>query len=229
MKDELSLNCYKTFIFDCDGVVLDSNKVKTEAFYRATLPYGALAASAMVNYHISNGGVSRYKKFAYFLENIAPRNVAHFQTECNLKKLLNDYASHVRQGLLNCKISDGLRRLRFSLCDSKWLIVSGGDQIELRDVFEKRGICEYFDGGIFGSPETKDQILARQLASGSLEMPALFLGDSKYDYLAANAAGIDFIFLSDWTEMVDWQVWVSENNIMSYSSLNSILEIFPCG
>ncbi|NLC22432.1 MAG: HAD family hydrolase, partial [Halomonadaceae bacterium] len=33
------LKAYLTLVFDCDGVVLDSNRVKTEAFYQATLPY----------------------------------------------------------------------------------------------------------------------------------------------------------------------------------------------
>ena len=61
---------YSTLVFDCDGVVLDSNKVKTEAFYQATLPYGKSAAQAMVDYHVANGGVSRYKKFTYFLQQI---------------------------------------------------------------------------------------------------------------------------------------------------------------
>lgn len=35
----------------------------------------------------------------------------------------------------------------------------------------------------------------------SLSVPALFLGDSKYDYQAASAAGLDFVFLSGWSEV----------------------------
>ena len=35
---------YASLVFDCDGVVLNSNKVKTEAFYQAVLPYGEAAA-----------------------------------------------------------------------------------------------------------------------------------------------------------------------------------------
>lgn len=55
------------------------------------------------------------------------------------------------------------------------LIVSGGDQAELRDVFSQRGISEWFDGGIFGSPDSKDEILARELANGNIDQPALFV------------------------------------------------------
>jgi beta-phosphoglucomutase-like phosphatase (HAD superfamily) len=82
----LSLNRYNTLIFDCDGVVLNSNAVKTNAFYQTTLPYGQAAADAMVEYHVANGGVSRYKKFAYFLESIVPIHAKNVYT--NLDSLL---------------------------------------------------------------------------------------------------------------------------------------------
>lgn len=40
---------YRCYVFCCDGVVLDSNKVKTEVFYKAAFPYGKAAAQAMVD------------------------------------------------------------------------------------------------------------------------------------------------------------------------------------
>ncbi|WP_345799762.1 HAD family hydrolase [Marinobacter bryozoorum] len=210
---------YTTIVFDCDGVVLHSNKVKTEAFYQATLPYGEAAAQAMVDYHVANGGVSRYKKFAHFLEQIAPNHTT--QQGPDLEALLQAYASYVREGLLSCEVAPGLEALREQTPDARWLIVSGGDQAELRDVFAQRGIAEWFDGGIFGSPDTKDEILARELSSGNIQQPALFLGDSKYDHQAASAAGLDFVFLSGWSEVVDWKVWVNEEQLRHYFDIDS--------
>lgn len=212
---------YTTLVFDCDGVVLDSNKVKTEAFYQATLPYGEAAARAMVDYHVANGGVSRYKKFAYFLEQIAPNHAE--QQGPNLEALLQAYAGYVREGLLSCEVAQGLEALREQTPDACWLIVSGGDQAELRDVFAQRGIAKWFDGGIFGSPDTKDEILARELASGNIQQPALFLGDSKYDYQAASAAELDFVFLSGWSEVAGWHDWVEGKGINSYRSVADLV------
>ena len=63
MKD---VSQYATCVFDCDGVVLDSNQIKTQAFYNATQSYGHEFADQLVNYHLKNGGVSRYEKFEYF-------------------------------------------------------------------------------------------------------------------------------------------------------------------
>ncbi|MFH7588119.1 HAD family hydrolase [Oceanimonas smirnovii] len=214
---------YTTLVFDCDGVVLDSNKVKTEAFYQATLPYGKSAAQAMVDYHVAHGGVSRYKKFAYFLEHIAPSYAEQRKPLPNLEELLQAYASYVREGLLSCEITPGLEALRKQTPNARWLIVSGGDQAELRDIFAQRDIARWFDGGIFGSPDTKDEILSRELASGNILQPALFLGDSKYDYQAANTAGLDFVFLSDWSEVADWETWVQAEKLNSCQSVNELL------
>ena len=206
---------YETIVFDCDGVVLHSNKIKTQAFYQATLPYGETAAQAMVDYHIANGGISRYKKFTYFLDTLVQAS----QTGPKLEELLANYAVRIREGLLSCEVAEGLLRLREQTAKTRWLIVSGGDQTELRDIFTLRGMTELFDGGIYGSPESKDEILVRELASGNIQQPALFLGDSKYDYQAATQAGLDFIFLRKWSEALDAESWLMDENITSKFSL----------
>ncbi|NYS78420.1 HAD family hydrolase [Halomonas glaciei] len=211
---------YATHIFDCDGVVLNSNKLKTDAFFQAALPYGEAAAQAMVNYHVANGGISRYKKFAYFLEDI----IAPTQAGPDLEALLNTYASHVREGLLNCPIAPGLEALRQKVPDARWLIVSGGDQAELREVFAQRNLAEFFNASIFGSPDTKDEILERELANGNITQPALFLGDSKYDYQAASSAGLDFLFVSGWSEVEDWHAWTTAENINGCRNIHDLLQ-----
>src|SRR5690606_26753436 len=98
----------------------------------------------------------------YFLENIV-----QVFSDSALEQLLTKYASYVRSGLLSCDIAPGLGDLRKKTPNSKWLIVSGGDQQELRDIFEQRGIHTWFDGGIFGSPDNKELILSRELEKGN--------------------------------------------------------------
>lgn len=218
-NNELSLDSYATLVFDCDGVVLDSNKVKTQAFYQAALPYGEAAAQALADYHVANGGVSRYKKFAYFLENIATKSIAGV----TLDTLLKSYADHVITGLLNCDIATDLVELRERTPNMRWLIVSGGDQSELRSVFDQRGLSALFDGGIFGSPDIKEAILDREQSNGTITSPALFLGDSKYDYKAATGAKIDFVFMSNWSEVENWEQWSLQNNIYVLPRVSSLL------
>ena len=202
------LRTYRSLVFDCDGVLLDSNRIKTDAFYQATLPFGEVAARSMVEYHLRNGGVSRYEKFTYFLDEIATATPVR-----SMDELLGAYSAYVRRGLLECPVAEGLKELREHCAENRWLVVSGSDQRELRDVLRARGVAAWFDGGIFGSPDNKDEILARELARGNIIGPALFLGDSKYDHRAATAAGLDFLFLTKWTEVQSWQTWVVEEGI----------------
>ena len=222
MKPEIHPDHHLTIVFDCDGVVLNSNRIKTEAFYQATLSFGESAARAMVDYHVANGGVSRYVKLAYFLEHIAPSAATDAMPK-GLEQLLADYSAAVKQGFLECEMADGLSELREQTQAARWMIVSGGDQAELREVFAARGIAGLFDGGIFGSPDAKPEILAREIANGHIQHPAIFLGDSQYDYQCAKAAGLDFVFIHGWTEVADWQQFVADKAILTVKNISDAL------
>ncbi|MEO6118150.1 MAG: HAD family hydrolase, partial [Methylotenera sp.] len=219
---------YKCIVFDCDGVVLDSNIVKTEAYFRTAKNLGATdkQAQALVDYHVKLGGISRYHKFDYYLREILHKPA----TKETIQALLDEFGRELEVGLMACEIAPGLLELRNATPNAKWTILSGGDQQELRTLFANRNLSSsislgsLFDGGIFGSPDNKDEVLAREKANGSLQFPALFLGDSKYDFEAASAAGLDFVFISDWTEVPDWQAYCSANNLNVMRNISSLLD-----
>lgn len=221
------LSDYSTLVFDCDGVVLDSNRIKTDAFRIAALPWGEAAAEALVAHHVVNGGVSRYAKFAYFLEYIVPDHAPRATLGLDgpdLETLLRSYAEAVRSGLMACNVAEGLSELRAATPNARWLIVSGGDQTELREIFAARGFDAHFDGGIFGSPDTKHHILARELDAGTIRTPALFLGDSRLDHEAAARAGLDFVFIHGWTEMSDWVAFTDHEELPNTRYLSELIQ-----
>jgi phosphoglycolate phosphatase-like HAD superfamily hydrolase len=217
----IDITQYQTLVFDCDGVILNSNKIKTQAFYEATKHFGIEAAQSLVNYHLQNGGISRYAKFEYFFTEILNRKI-----EPNLlDDLLIRFAQAVKKGLMSCEVTEGLVQLREKTKYAKWLIVSGGDQNELQEVFLTRGLSQYFDGGIFGSPDAKESILMREVSNTNITMPSLFFGDSKYDYQVAKHAGLDFLFLSKWTEVKDWTEWSTMYSIAHKPSLSDLVTL----
>ena len=57
------MKLYTHLFFDCDGVILNSNSIKTKTFYDVAFRYGHNNAEELVKFHIANGGVSRYAKF----------------------------------------------------------------------------------------------------------------------------------------------------------------------
>lgn len=225
------LEKYSSVIWDCDGVILNSNDVKTSAFRSVTLPFGNAASSAFVDYHIQNGGISRYDKFNYFQESIMPTYASEVFIEDKtefVRDLLLKFSQGVKSGLMSCEIASGLKELRCSMLDVPWFIVSGGDQNELREVFEVRGIKDYFNGGIYGSPKDKFRIVSDLLQAKKLQLPGLFVGDSSLDHKVAEEFGMDFIFLNQWTEYTDWQEYCDINGILVVPTISEMSKLYIC-
>ncbi|WP_226686995.1 HAD family hydrolase [Stutzerimonas stutzeri] len=214
----MNLLDYRSIVFDCDGVILNSNRVKTDAFYNAALPYGEAAATAMVDYHVRNGGISRYRKFEHFLQNIVPVDMPG----PGLQDLLEAYAEKVKVGLLACEIAEGLEAFRHHTSGARWLVASGGDQAELRELFEARGLLDWFDGGIFGSPDAKEEIVKRELENGNIRKPALFIGDSRYDHQVAHKNGLDFVFVTRWSEFERWEDYFAPYDITIKTAIKDL-------
>ena len=99
-----------------------------------------------------NGGISRFKKFEYFLDKILP-NDSNRNRNLLLEKLLDTYQSYTQKELINAEVALELDSLRFHTKNKKWFIVSGGEQIQLRSIFKQKKIDHLFDGGIYGSPK----------------------------------------------------------------------------
>ncbi len=216
----LPITQYKTILFDCDGVVLNSNFLKIEAYRLTALQFGASEADAMklVNHHIEYTGISRNIKFTYFLEKILNQSV----NDISMSHLLTQLNYQVERLLEDCEVAQGLATLREKTKDSNWMIVSGGDQEEILRLFTRKNLLKYFDVGIFGSPDSKEDIVARELKKSTAQRPTLFIGDSKYDYQVAKKNNLDFIFLSEWTNFVKWESFCAENKIEIYRRLEDL-------
>ena len=211
------LELYSSVLFDCDGVILDSNKIKTNAFYLTTIKYGEENANKLVKYHLENGGISRNLKFKYFIKDILQM--------CPSQKLYDDllgeYSKNAFKGLLESNIANNLKEIRNS-SNHRWYVVSGGNEKEIKSVFSQRKINEYFNGGIFGSPRNKIEIFKDIMSNKDFKKPAVYLGDSKYDYEASKKAMIDFIFIYEWTEFKNWKKFCNDNKIKYVKNLQCL-------
>ena len=196
----IDLSLYDYAVFDCDGVILDSNRLKTEAFARALEGDSEKYVDKMIAYHKANGGVSRYKKFRYYFQEINP----HEDVEKNAKKAISRFAEIVYEGLMKCDYITGavdfikdVKEKGLSL-----FVVSGSDGEELREVFNKRKIDSLFSA-IYGSPPTKTENMKKVKSQVGAQTKGIFFGDSRSDLEAAEKFGLDFIFVkgvSEWRE-----------------------------
>ncbi len=208
------MNEFDTWLFDCDGVILDSNTLKTEAFRRVGLAYGETDAEALVRYHLQHGGVSRYQKLDFFFREI--RHETGFEDK--LQAALTEYASIVSEGLRRCPEVPGAREFLERLGRAgnvSAFVISGSDEKELRGVFDDRGLSRYFDG-IFGSPATKRDIvsaLSRANEDHVRRPLAVLCGDSRLDYEVAMECGITFIMVYGHTEWNGWREAIPRDTV----------------
>jgi HAD superfamily hydrolase (TIGR01549 family) len=216
----MKLQDYKTIVFDCDGVILNSNKVKSDAFRTVAKNYGEDEAKKLVSYNKKNGGVSRYLKFQYFINEILHPDKA--DKKITVESLAKQFSNHVVKGLRECELVANLDEFRKSTKSSSWMIISGGDEAELRKVFDIRGLSKFFDRGIFGSPTPKNEIFKREFEKGNIIRPALFIGDSKFDYECSKNLGIDFVFAYKWTEFNNWDDFCSKNHIKTIDFVTNL-------
>tara|TARA_B110000238_G_scaffold200485_1_gene250794 strand:- start:1946 stop:2599 length:654 start_codon:yes stop_codon:yes gene_type:complete len=216
----IDLTKYNTIIFDCDGVILNSNFQKIEAYRNTAIAYGAsnIQAEELVAYHVNLTGISRIVKFKHFLKEIMDEGV----TDYSMKKLVDNLNIEVINLLKNCEVASGLEKLKSQTKKSTWMVASGGDQDELRFLFKEKNIASFFDGGIYGSPSSKHQIVERKLKDKNF-LPTLFLGDSLYDIQTAQKYKLDFIFVYGWTDLKDWKEICNQYGLIYVEKIQDLI------
>ena len=197
----INMDKYDIFIFDCDGVILDSNKFKSNAFAEALPNEPPDLVAEFVQYHKQNGGISRYEKFRYYFEEMKKQ----VEAEAEIDKALNNFAAIVSEGLLKCNYIPGVVELIGELfnLNKRLFVVSGSDEKELIQVFRQRGIDHYFEN-IYGSPDNKVKNTRKVISSINATKNGLFFGDSKSDYNASKTFGLDFVFVKEFSEWDNW-------------------------
>jgi phosphoglycolate phosphatase-like HAD superfamily hydrolase len=192
---------YQSWFFDCDGVILDSNQLKTDVFHELALPYGKDAAKQLVKYHLENGGISRFEKLTYFFNIILQKE----DGQDDVKEALKQFGLRTKQKLVESTTTPGFNKFVKSITGkSDCYIVSGGLQSELHEVFKEKDLDKYFVK-ILGSPMSKEQIFNGLIRTGEFKQPSIYIGDSRYDHQVAHQFNLDFIFMSDYTEFHDWR------------------------
>ena len=177
-------------IFDCDGVILDSNALKSQAFEQTLQRQGIEEPiiREFLTYHHTHGGISRYKKF----EELLKRWLNNWPNEQVYQQLLSDYSNLCVQLYQQSVYTRGALALIQSLhkAGKKLYVASGSDEQELRQVFAQKDLDQYFEA-IYGSPKTKSEIVA-DLVNRHAESRCLMIGDAISDLKAAQQAGISF-------------------------------------
>lgn len=181
---------YDAVIFDCDGVILNSNFLKIKVMQTALekLVQDDKQVAECIEYFSSNFGLSRFHHVDKFFDDIIT-NVKGDKSQLKMK-LLELYSFGCELLYSTAEVTPNFWEFISGL-DKDCFVASGSEQKNLRETFTFKGLSEYFRE-ILGSPAAKvDNLNAIKAKYGCSN--AILVGDSVQDYIAAEKAGIDFI------------------------------------
>ncbi|PQJ81095.1 HAD family hydrolase [Polaribacter glomeratus] len=188
----------KYLLFDFDGVLAESVNIKTEAFRTMYLSYGEEFAQKVVNYHLANGGVSRYEKVKIYNGEWLGETL----TQERIEELANVFSELVVDGVVNAPEVKGALDFLKSSNNYKKYIITGTPTVEIKPILVQRKMDHFFVEA-FGSPEKKGHWVQHILTKENiLANECVFIGDALADYNAAIENDITFI-LRDTEEAVD--------------------------
>jgi len=197
---------YDIYIFDCDGVILDSNQLKIDAMKHAL--YECVGEhekiSKCLDYFKRNFGTSRFHHINVFVNEILALPI--IEREKTYKELLSCYSEQCKRLYLKAELTPGVLEFIQGLSGKKY-IASGSEQNELIEVFKNRGLDVHFEK-ILGSPEAKVNLVSNILKD--VRCNAVMFGDAISDMKAALDNSIDFIAYLPYSNVRDELVLESE-------------------
>ncbi|WMJ08460.1 HAD family hydrolase [Nitrosomonas sp. sh817] len=182
---------WQAIIFDFDGVVVESGKIKTQAFAELYRPFGEEIVAQVVQFHTQNGGMSRYRKFRHFQEHFLHQPPL---TEAEENQLDIRFSELVVEAVIAAEPVPGAIEL---ICQQSGriplFVASGTPEVELKAIVERRGLAPYFTG-VRGAPALKKTIIAEILSAHSLKPESvLMIGDAMADLEGAQANNTAFL------------------------------------
>ncbi len=176
-------------VLDCDGVILDSMAIKTEAMRRVGEAFGPELRDRLVLFQQIEGGISRYEKFDWLWREAYGQPISRQ----DMLRLEHELVAHMEAALAECPLVPGTLEVLHSWHGKLPIYVcSGAPHAELNELLTKRGLGGYFTG-ICGYPPAKTPLLQQILTqSGANPATSLMVGDTITDSRAAQECGTLF-------------------------------------
>ena len=205
--------------FDCDGVILDSNHIKTDAFRECLKNEKKEDIELFINYHKKNQGIDRFKKLNYFFSKIK-KDFSHI----DYFDALNRYSSICVVNLKKSGLVSGVKKFleNANKSNCSCYVISGSEQNELRNVLKYKKLDKYFKG-IYGSPLTKIENIKVALDHRPPNKNDIFFGDAISDMIAANKSNLKFIYLSECSDWIEGKQICNKYSYNIYKNFDEVM------
>ncbi len=186
------LDQYEVLIWDFDGVILDSNDIRDQAFYYALKGFEVAKVDELLKYHRRNGGLSRYEKFDWFFSEFSIQ-ISEERRNIILKRFSDYCSSRIVDPILLKK--EVLNVLNYFYAKNKIMyIASASSNDELNFAAKELKIACFFKS-ILGSPRNKIQSVKeiKNYNKKFSDADYIFIGDAINDLNAAKFNNIKFL------------------------------------
>ncbi len=182
-------NQIELIILDFDGVVIESNNIKTKAFEKVFSKFPEYK-DVMMQFHYENISLSRVEKFDYLVSLMGKCADSKLKVD-----IADNFSRYVLEDILTVPLVKGAERfLKTFKGRIPIYLASVTPAKELEDILEKRNLLHWFDG-VYGCPPwtkvnaIRDILLQKSINSNN----GLLIGDSAGDQRAAIEADVQFI------------------------------------
>ena len=177
-------------LLDFDGVIVDSVRLKAQAFLDIYREEDAASLVRVHEYVSGHGGVTRAAKFAHLERQVFGRH----GDDGSVARLCLRYAQLVHEAVVVCPFVAGAERfLEVASRKTELHLISGTPRGELVDIVERRGLARCFKS-LHGAPMAKPEAFAAILDRNGYGCDRVVaVGDALTEYYAAQALHIPFV------------------------------------
>lgn len=197
------------FVFDFDGVVANSNGLKTDAFEYVLDYYDLPYSNELISYHQKFGGITAKQKFDYYKEEI--------YQDCKIDSYIleSKFREFVSNKLLEVEYNKIIHYFQIYHDRFKFHIISGGNKNEIIRYLEHNNIRKNFNGIILGNPTAKAENF--KIYSNTFNVKnSCYFGDSFIDAKLSKEFNMKFLFISNWSD-----VDISDEGLHAFT-------VYPC-
>lgn len=183
------LDSLRVLILDFDGVVIESNAVKTQAFEKVFARFPE-HSETMMAFHREYVSVSRFAKFDHLAKLMGRADDAVLKAD-----IAADFSRYALEGIIAVPLVAGAEAfLQWAKDKLPVYLASVTPEPELKLILAERGLAHWFHD-VYGCPPwtkpnaIRDVLLKNNVKPGS----ALLIGDSAGDQRAALETGVRFL------------------------------------
>lgn len=194
----------KVVVFDFDGVIVDSNRLKDEALFALFSGHPQVSDELVRDVRARNVGT----RFDMFRDVCVRAGMPPEEIDARVREYARQYDDLVQRGIAEHGLAVGAKETLEALSADRCLYVNSATAHDpLQVTVERLGIRQYFRD-VLGMPPTKEENLQTILGREGIDaFEAVVIGDGEGDWQSARACGTHFIAVAsgfhDWSGYTD--------------------------